>query len=59
MRFSVHSDILKNGVLSVVKALPVRSAMPVLEGVHLVVQKKTQEVSRVTIPRDASFPPGS
>ena len=37
MRFSVNSDILKNGVLSVVKALPTRSAMPVLEGVQLVV----------------------
>ena len=40
MRFSVHSDILKNGVLSVVKALPVRSAMPVLEGVHLVADEE-------------------
>ena len=36
MRFSVHSDILKEGVLSVIKALPVRSSMPVLEGVQLV-----------------------
>lgn len=35
MRFSVHSDMLKNGVLSVSKALPVRSPMPVLEGVQL------------------------
>ena len=35
MRFSVHSDILKESVLSVTKALPVRSAMPVLEGVQL------------------------
>ena len=37
MKFSVHSDILKDGVLGVVKALPVRSSMPVLEGVQLVV----------------------
>ena len=35
MRFSVHSDSLKEGVLSVSKALPVRSSMPVLEGVQL------------------------
>ena len=40
MRFSVHSDILKEGVLSVVKALPVRSSMPVLEGVQLVVDEQ-------------------
>ncbi len=40
MRFSVHSDILKNGVLSVGKALPVRSAMPVLEGIHLVADEE-------------------
>ena len=40
MRFSVHSDILKNNVLSVVKALPVRSSMPVLEGVQIVVNEE-------------------
>ena len=28
MRFSVHSEILKEAVLSVAKALPVRSSMP-------------------------------
>ena len=31
MRFNVGSNILKEGVLSVGKALPVRSAMPVLQ----------------------------
>ena len=36
MRFNVNSNILKEGVLSVSKALPVRSTMPVLEGVQLV-----------------------
>ena len=36
MRFNVNSNILKEGVLSVAKALPVRSTMPVLEGVQLV-----------------------
>ena len=36
MRFSVHSEILKEAVLSVAKALPVRSSMPVLEGVQIV-----------------------
>ncbi len=36
MRFTVNSDILKNSVLSVSKALPVRSTMPVLEGIQLV-----------------------
>ena len=36
MRFNVSSNILKEGVLSVSKALPVRSTMPVLEGVQLV-----------------------
>lgn len=36
MRFNVNADILKEGVLSVAKALPVRSTMPVLEGVQLV-----------------------
>ena len=40
MRFSVHSDILKDSVLSVVKALPVRSTMPVLEGVHIVADEE-------------------
>ena len=35
MRFCVDSNILKEGVLSVVKALPLRSSMPVLDGVHL------------------------
>ena len=40
MRFSVNSDILKNGVLSVGKALPVRSAMPVLEGVQMAVNEE-------------------
>ena len=36
MRFNVIANILKESVLSVSKALPVRSTMPVLEGVHLV-----------------------
>ena len=35
MRFCVDSTILKDGVLSVVKALPIRSSMPVLDGVQL------------------------
>ncbi len=35
MRFNVNSNILKEGVLSVVKVLPVRSSLPVLEGVQL------------------------
>lgn len=40
MRFCVDSTILKDGVLSVVKALPVRSAMPVLEGVQIVADQE-------------------
>ncbi len=40
MRFSVHADLLKEGVLSVVKALPVRSSLPVLEGVQLTVDEE-------------------
>ena len=39
MKFNVSSTILKEGVLSVIKALPVRSTMPVLEGVELVAQE--------------------
>ena len=40
MRFNVNANILKDGVLSVVKALPVRSAMPVLEGVQIVADQE-------------------
>ena len=40
MRFNVNTNILKDGVLSVVKALPVRSAMPVLEGVQIVADQE-------------------
>ena len=40
MRFSVHSNLLKEGVLSVVKALPVRSTLPVLEGVQLLADEE-------------------
>ena len=35
MRFCVDSNVLKEGVLSVAKALPIRSSMPVLDGVQL------------------------
>jgi len=37
MRFIVDSKALNDGILSVSKALPVRSSMPVLDGIHLVV----------------------
>ena len=40
MRFTVNSNILKDGVLSVIKALPLRSSMPVLEGVHVIASEQ-------------------
>lgn len=40
MRFTVNANILKEGVLSVIKALPVRSSMPVLEGVQLIADEE-------------------
>ena len=33
MKFTMQTEDLASGVLSVIKALPVRSAMPALEGV--------------------------
>ena len=35
MRFMIDSQALTAGVLSVIKALPVRTSMQILEGVHL------------------------
>ena len=40
MRFTVNSNILKEGVLSVGKALPIRSSLPVLEGIQLVANEE-------------------
>ncbi len=58
MRFSVHSDILKESVLSVVKALPVRSTMPVLEGVQLVADKEgvLLRCSDLTLQKECRLP---
>ena len=35
MRFCVDSKVLNDGILSVSKALPVRSTMPVLDGIQI------------------------
>ena len=58
MRFSVHSDILKDGVLSVSKALPVRSSMPVLEGVQLVADEECMilRCSDLTLQKEYRLP---
>ena len=58
MRFNVNSDILKEGVLSVVKALPVRSPMPVLEGVELVTGENgvLLRCSDLTLQKECNLP---
>ncbi|MBR0425920.1 MAG: DNA polymerase III subunit beta [Clostridia bacterium] len=40
MKFILDADDLRNGVFSVIKALPVRSAMPVLDGILLEAKKE-------------------
>ena len=40
MKFSVDANELQNGVFSVIKALPLRSAMPVLDGILMEATKK-------------------
>ena len=58
MRFNVNSNLLKEGVLSVSKALPVRSTMPVLEGVHLVANENglLLRCSDLTLQKECSLP---
>ena len=60
MRFNVQSDILKEGVLSVVKALPIRSTMPVLDGVHLVADEQgvTLRCSDLTLQKECRLASG-
>ena len=58
MRFSVDSNILKDGVLSVIKALPVRSAMPVLDGVQLIADEQgvLLRCSDLTLQKECRLP---
>ena len=35
MKFILETSEMQNGVLSVIKALPVRSSMPVLDGIQI------------------------
>ena len=58
MRFCVDSKNLLDGVLSVTKALPVRSSMPVLEGIHLVVNEEgvLMRCSDLTLQKEYRLP---
>ena len=58
MRFCVDSTILKDGVLSVVKALPIRSSMPVLDGVQLLADEQgvLLRCSDLTLQKECRLP---
>ena len=58
MRFCVDSTILKDGVLSVVKALPIRSSMPVLDGVQLLADESgvLLRCSDLTLQKECRLP---
>ena len=58
MRFCVDSNILKDGVLSVVKALPIRSSMPVLDGVQLLADEQgvLLRCSDLTLQKECRLP---
>ena len=58
MRFCVDSGILKEGVLSVIKALPVRSSMPVLDGVQLIADEQgvLLRCSDLTLQKECRLP---
>ena len=58
MRFYVDSNILKDGVLSVVKALPLRSSMPVLDGVQLLADEQgvLLRCSDLTLQKECRLP---
>ena len=58
MRFCVDSTILKDGVLSVVKALPLRSSMPVLDGVQLLADESgvLLRCSDLTLQKECRLP---
>ena len=58
MRFCVDSNVLKEGVLSVAKALPIRSSMPVLDGVQLLADEQgvLLRCSDLTLQKECRLP---